>query len=363
MSNPRIISQAKLAEALGLSRATISYALSDSSRVALETRERVRRASAKLGYRPNIQARQLRRSRSNLVGVACGPITDSYQAQLIDALERELWSRGLLMLTRSIMLGSPEEAWERTLEFVDNRACGIIFQCYSDLHARLAETYPRMFALVNIGTPNPNLPSISCDFDAAGRAVAQHLLSLGRKRWATNVTKSRFDSGQHLKTRAFVQAAMDAGLPAPVEVLLEGDYFESHLGEYGQIVAQSIMQRHPDVDAIYFSCDDIAQSGMAWLQREGYRVPEDVAVVGFNDAPYAASGVVPLTTIRQPAQLFARLAVEMLIEQMENDNQLSLPGREIECELVIRKSTDPAYRPPQPQAPPGSLRFLNQQTI
>lgn len=361
MPRPRTVSQVQIARSLGVSQATVSYALNNSSRVTERTRRRVRRMCQRLNYRPNAQARTLRTANSRLVGVACGSPTDSFEATLIDALERELTRHGYQMLLHTMMC-SARECWDRALEFVDHRACGIIFQTpLTDLHQQMAKSFGRMFGMVTIGATLPGagagVASVGCDYDKAGRRVAEHLLAMGRRRWATNITPLQLSTGNRIKTRSFMRAAREAGLATPIEVALEGDYYQSHLHEAGRVLAEAVIAKHPDTDAFFFSCDDLAVGAIAWLLGSGRRVPEDVAVVGFNDAPVARIAPVPLSTVRQPVDEYARLAVGMLVEQVENRQKFVPRSRRLDCELIVRRSSDPGLTTASEPGPPAKVHF------
>jgi len=122
------------------------------------------------------------------------------------------------------------------------------------------------------------------------------------------------------------------------------------------LVTKALFERHPQVDGVFYPCDDVAVGGINWLREAGIRVPEDVAVVGFNDAPRARFCPVPLTTIRQPVEALARGAVEMVASQLADGSGFVCEPRVLDGELVIRRSTNPDWRdePGSKTAPAGA---------
>lgn len=349
------VSQVHIARALGISQAAVSYALNHPDRVHPETRQRVERMCRQLNYTPNAHARTLRTARSRLVGVAMGTITDPYQAHLVHALESQLHEHGLQMLFHSVS-GEPAEVWHRMREFIDHRVCGIIFQSHDPkLYAQFRRDYGGLFAAVSIGATMPGSYSVGCDYHKAAKRVAEHLIGLGRRKLATNVFRSEVEHDS-AKIRSFTQATLAAGLPAPVQVSLQSAYYEHHLQVYGRVVAQAVLEKHPDVDGFFFSCDDIAVGAVSWMREAGIRVPEDIAVVGFNDTPAAMTSPIPLTTIRQPVTEYARAGVEWLVNQI--DGEPSEPQSiAIDCPLIVRRSTDANWTVDAEQAPPPRVVF------
>lgn len=338
------LSQAAIARALGVSQATVSYVLNNSGRVNPRTRERIQRMVRQSHYRPNANARSLRAAHSQLVGVTCGSPTDSYEARLLDALGTELDRQGYQMMFHGCR-GTVGQMWDQAVKFVDHRVCGIIFQTpHPQLYAQMRDAFPNV-PMVAIGGTRSDAVAVGCDYAKAGERIGKHLIAQGRRRIGLNLTPNEWDSGLRYRSTRLKQVLKEAGLPDPVEIVIEGEHYQTHLAEYGRVAAEALLREHPDLDAMVFTCDDIAVGAIAWLTQNGKRVPEDVAVVGFNDVALAQTGLVPLTTIHQPVEEYARLAVEMLLKQLDKPGALKPTARLVDCPLIVRQSSDPGWRP------------------
>jgi len=333
------VSQREIAKRLGIARSTVSYALRNSPHASPDVRRKVHELCRELNYRPNAHARSLRMARSDLVGVATGLLSNPFHARFVQLLIDELSKSGYGLMVRTFG-GSQDEMRDRVLEFLDRRACGVILQgihpnLYDELRVTLGEVVP----LVMNGPTRPGVPSVGCNYDQAGQTVAEHLISLGHRRLAAFVNALEVQAGVRAKVSGFYRTIREAGLPAPTEILVPAYSETLNRADLGVLLAQELEQQCADADAVFCANDEEAIALVCRLTDQGVRVPEDLAVVGFDDIPEAQTLHIPITTIRQPVEEYARQAVRMLLAQLDPDRPFTPEAIAINCELMVRSST------------------------
>lgn len=186
------------------------------------------------------------------------------------------------------------------------------------------------FVLVGRHPSKPEVNYVDSDNENGAWAAVAHLLRLGRQRVATITGPSNMVAGADRRA-GFVRALRERGLALDPDLLAEGDFTEAG----GYLAMQRLLPHKPD--ALFAASDMMAQGALRALREAGRRVPEDVAVVGFDDIPTAARLEPPLTTVRQPIQRLGTTAVELLIELIDQPG--SAPRRVLlATEFVIRKS-------------------------
>jgi LacI family transcriptional regulator len=178
--------------------------------------------------------------------------------------------------------------------------------------------------------PALNINSLDVDNVEGARLATAHLLEHGRKLVATIMGPQNMFPG-HDRNHGYCLALQEKGMLKDAALTAEGDFTEAG----GYVAMQKLLPCHPD--AVFAASDTMASGALRAIREAGLRVPEDIAVVGYDDMPIAAQMVPPLTTIRQPIQRMGALAVETLIEIIHN------PGGEprhivLQPELIIRES-------------------------
>ncbi|MFE0464205.1 LacI family DNA-binding transcriptional regulator, partial [Kitasatospora sp. NPDC058965] len=323
----------------GVSVKTVSNVVNDYPHVRPGTRERVRRAIDELGYRPNATARRLRTGRSGIIALAVPELGNPYFADLATAVIDAAAQHGHTVLL-------DHTAGERAKEdlvargFRSHLIDGLILspiQLENEDLLRRAGGPP----LVLLGEREYQAPydHIAIDNVAAARLAVRHLIGLGRRRIAfLGARKESLRQPAHLRLRGWREELLSAGAAAHDELVVATDGYDRRDG--ASAMARLLDLPEPP-DAVFAYNDLVALGALRLLAERGLRVPEDVAVVGFDDIEDARYGGVSLTTVAPDKAAIARLAVDCLITRIEAGSGTAvfprriLPGHT----LVVREST------------------------
>jgi LacI family transcriptional regulator len=220
---------------------------------------------------------------------------------------------------------------------------GIIVASAVDDDRLVARLTKDDFPFVLIGLPtNDEGVSVDVDNTHAARVAVEHLISLGYQRIAT-ITGKRNMSASRRRLEGYYNALHASGRDIDPDLIVDGNFLESS----GYASMTTLLQRN--VDAVFCANDSMAAGAVRAIYKHGLRVPDDVAVVGFDDLPLAIMVEPPLTTVRQPVQQLGGMAAEALINLLEG--KLSTPYRAVlPTELVIR-GTCGALRQPTSSSP------------
>jgi len=336
----RPVTLAEVAKLAAVSTATASRALRDDPRISDTTRDLVREAAAQLGYVPNLTARALRRRKTDVIGLLVPTVTDPMHGQTVTGVQQEVADTGFTVLFAA-SAGDPDQEAEAIRLFAQHRAAGMILvasvlrpQEARDVAGsdRLVFVLPDHVSLAGY-QQDPAEGTIRADDPAGVTAEVQHLIDQGVRRLA-------FMSGRLLASHVTRRT------------VAEGAVAESHLRDPLTIypplgsaftVPRSLLSRierdRPDGLICY---DDFTALRMIHALKEaGIRVPDDVAVCGFDDVPFARMASPSLTTVAQPTERMGRLAVRMLLECLDTG---TMPPSIVEpVSFVPREST---RRPP-----------------
>ncbi|WP_432514500.1 LacI family DNA-binding transcriptional regulator [Kineococcus sp. SYSU DK001] len=323
----RIVDVAALA---GVSPGTASKALNGTGQLRAETRERVRRAAEQLGFTPDPLGRGLSSGRSYTVGLITTDSFGRFSIPVMLGAENALGAGEMsVLLCDSRDDPLREQHYLRTLQARRVDAI-IVTGRRTDPRPPLAASVPVVYAF----TPSQDPRDTSLTVDQAGgaAAAATHLLDLGRRRIA-HVTGPEDHHAAQVRRTAVETTAGDA-LVGPA---LHGDWSE----RWGRLAADLLLRRHPDLDGITCGSDQIARGVCDGLRDAGRRVPEDVAVVGFDDWDVIAlASRPPLTTVNLGLEALGRRAGELLLDAVAGSpspGTTTMPTR-----LVVRQSTVPA---------------------
>lgn len=325
-----------VAKACGLSRATVSRVLNGESRVRPQTIEKVNEAIRALGYHPNLHAKALSGGGTDTVGLMLPEVWRSYHAMLIEGVEEVASREGFHVLVRT--KGCLEGA-ERLYD--EGRVEGFIFRNmdraeeHGKLFSRLAR---RGVPFLLIGNPLGDYPAIAIDNVGGGRMVARHFIEHGfRKVVYLSGPADHVDSAD----RYFgFRIGIEEGGGNPAEILrVAGDYTTRSGFE---AMAGILPGLRPD--AVFAANDRMALGVLLYLKKQGLRVPEDIAVVGFDDAFFAEYLTPPLTTVRPPIHEMGTTAMKTLGSIIREPG--SKTGRIIlPTTLVVRASCGCAFAP------------------
>lgn len=326
-----------VAERAGVSTATVSNALNRPHLLSRSTLQRVQNAISATGYVGDDTAKQLRVGTSRSIGVLVPDTGNPFYAELIRSIDTAAARQGLYVL-----LSNSNDNAEREAEYVQfmqaQRARGLIFAPSSSVLPEAIRTGSREMAVVILGESRTDLahPSVSGDDTRGGALAAAHLIARGRRRIA--FAAGPFSVPQLANRLAGARSAVRDADGVQLDVIETKGYTTAD----GVEAAQHILQLPPDrrPDAIQAGNDMIALGILQRLLRDGGpKVPDDIAIIGYDDSPLAASVAVPLTSIRHPAPLMGRTAVDLLLDEFAQSPGAG--GRHLVFlpELIEREST------------------------
>lgn len=333
---------ADIAAHIGVSRQLVSLVLRDAPGASAETRRRVREAAKELGFNPHVAARSLRRARSKDLGVIFAP-AHSTEPEIVDAIYPAAAKRGYdVILSAQTTTHGADQAAD---ELLGHRCAALIVIGASLDHAGLRSIAERsLVPVVDVGHGRRNnfYDIVRSSGDKGIEQLVGHLAGLGH-RGITYVDPSAMPPGA-LRRRGYERAMKSLGLPADI-ISMPGDYTAgNYFEEAGATAAHTLLRRRKLPTAVVAPNDDTAVGLLHTLVRNGVRVPDDVSVAGFDDAPIARSTSVDLTTVRQDPELMGVCAVDAAVRRVE---QRDVGPREtvVETSLVIRSSTAAPRKP------------------
>ena len=353
-SPPTIMDVAVLA---GVSVSTVSKALNGGGQLRAETRSRVFQAARQLGFEPNAQAKSLVRGRTYTVGLLTSDSFGRFSIPLMQGIEDALGA-GQLSVFLCDARGDAIREHHYLRSLLSRRVDGII------VTGRRTDTRPPLSAdplpvpVVYAFTKSaaPADLSLVPDDVQGGRLASEHLLAAGRRRLAHISGPTRFEAVRE-RIAGMRAALADAGHPIPPERVLPGVWSEA----WGREAATQLVAQHREVDGVFCGSDQIARGASDALRELGVRVPDDVALVGYDNWDViAAASRPPLTTIDMDLEGLGRAAAERLLAMIGGERGSGVVRRP--CQLVIRESTgvsalrDWSATEARPAATSGSTR-------
>ncbi|MGW0519975.1 LacI family DNA-binding transcriptional regulator [Crossiella sp. NPDC003009] len=323
----------EVAQRAGVSTGTVSRVLNNAQHVSQRARQAVERAVEELGYVPNTAARSLAARRRGAVVLAISSedpalFANLFFAEVITGVNAVIEETDLQLL---LVLAASQRGQDRFGRVLASRAAdGVLLLALRERDPLTKLAADSGLPVVFGGRPLGHTPRFYVDADNRGgaRLAAEHLISLGRTRIAT-ITAGTDQQAAQARHLGFREALALAGLPA--DRLAHGDFTEAG----GATAMAALLTEHPDLDAVFVASDDMAAGALTVLREHGRRVPEDVAVVGFNDIVTAQHTQPALTTVRQPIEALGREMTRMLIRLMNGEEPTSLI---LPTELVRRAS-------------------------
>jgi LacI family repressor for deo operon, udp, cdd, tsx, nupC, and nupG len=336
-SRPTKASIRQVARQAGVSIATVSRALATPDKVSTDTRLKVLAEVQRTGYRPNLLARNFRSKRAYSIVVLVPNIANPFFAEVIRGIEQVAQQRGY-----AVLLGDTEGHEDRENYYVGlvetHQADGLI-----QLRARIppgamsSDRKSVTIPLVNACECVKDVPApiVKVDNVGAARAMTSHLIALGHRRIGVILGP---DSSPLTRDRLRGhRAALQGAKIAFDETLIAHGDFTVHSG--GE-AAQALMQQKQTTTAIFSFNDEMAFGAIQWLRSNGFSVPADVSVAGFDNIEFAAYCDPPLTTIAQPAREIGRTAMHELYELL-NGHKPEARQRVLNTQLIVRQSCAP----------------------
>src|SRR6266545_138636 len=326
-----------VAELAGVSRATVSRVVNGSSRVSPAAHAAVTAAISTLGYVPNRAARSLVTRRTDTLVLIVHERPDTVFADPFFASVLRGVNAGLTATDLQLVLIQACGDWqrERALRYVSNVPVDgvLLISLHGDDPMPTAIIAARI-PLVMMGRPLTGRRTDYVDADNAGggQEAVRHLWAAGRRCLATVAGPPDMSVGVD-RLRGYANATRMAGISGATDRVVYGDFTET--SGYGAM--RQLLEATPDIDGVFIASDLMAVGALRALREARRRVPEDVAVVGFDDAPVAAYADPPLTTVRQPVEQLGQEMVRLLLHRISDPRgeprAIILP-----TELVVRSS-------------------------
>ena len=328
------ITIADVAARAGVSKTTVSRVLNGKGELDEATAARVRQVIDELGYVPSARAVGLARGRTRIVGMLVPSLTWPWMGEVlqgvVDVVETEGY--GLLLFT----CNRGDESMRQFASQVSAKSFdGLLviepegtLDYIAGLHARGLPV-----VMIDDRANRPLFPSVATTNRSGGHAAGEHLLEIGRRRPLVVTGLNRFGCTQE-RLDGFAEAYANAGLELDPTLVVEGDF----TFDCGQVAVKRTIEAGIHFDAVFAHNDLSAAGAMQAVREAGRRVPEDVAVVGFDDLPLAATTEPPLTSVRQPLRQMGETAARLLLAHFDGAALPQSPTV-IPTTLAIRGST------------------------
>ena len=326
-----------VAEMAGVSIKTVSRVVNKEPNVREKTREKVLAAVDKLGYRPNAAARGLSSKRSYVIGLIYeNPDEFSYTKDVLNGVLKVCEEHGYTLLLRPLTL-STGQLIEQVKQFLtEANVSGVVLpppigdqidvlDILEDRHIPYVTITPR--------EPRAGVVSIDCDDQSATQQLTRFLINQGHMRIGF-ITGHPDHVASAKRLAGYESALAEAQIPVDPQLIEQG-YFDF---KSGRDATAQLMRLDQPPSAIVASNDNMAAGVMFEMKERGLAVPDDLAVVGFDDTPVASQIWPPLTTVRQPIEAMARTATEHLIAALAQSSAPPAPET-FDCEVVIRGTT------------------------
>jgi DNA-binding LacI/PurR family transcriptional regulator len=321
-----------IAEQLGLTPGTVSAALNNSAAarsIPEHTKQRILEAARALNYRPNFFARTLRLQRTFTIGVIASEIGDAYGSQVINGIEQYLQQRNYFFLT-VVHRHDPKLMASYSQLLLSRGVEGFITV---DTSVTEAPSIPTVAVAGH--KPVAGVTNIILDHKKAVRLALEHLKELGHERIAF-LKGQPFSSDSASRWSAICEIAEELGILSRPELTVQIEGTDSS-PTIGYPFGKELLARGSFT--ALFAYNDISAIGSIWAFREaGFRVPEDISVVGFDDIPGTAFANPALTTVRQPLIRMGQIAAQTVVDQIEGRGEY-VTEIAIEPEFVVRAST------------------------
>jgi DNA-binding LacI/PurR family transcriptional regulator len=335
MGNGKVVTIRDVAERAGVAVSTASRALGAGS-ASPSTRQKVRRAASELHFSPNLAARRLSSGRSGVVALAVPEPTpfifgDAFISGMISRLSLSFAERGLLPL---LALTNPDDSdgFERLLDRVGADGMVVLSYHLSNTVAEAIRRYQKPQVFIGRPPQDTAVPYVDVNNHAGGYLAGKRLLEIGRTRIVVIAGPEDMTAPVD-RTEGMVEALGEAGLQ-PLAVV-QGPFST----EFGAKAMKRLLDDFPHLDAVFAESDEIAagaMQAMASYERQ-IRVPEDVAIIGFDDFRLAGALSPKLTSLAQPLDAMADGAVRML-EECLRDGECRQQSEIFEVQLKIRDS-------------------------
>ena len=323
-----------IAKASGVSRSTVSRVINGDKKVKPETRAKVTEIIGQYNFQPNLAARGLAAGRTNVLGLVIPEVvakifSDPYFPLLIQGV-----STACNELQYTVMLWLAEPEYERRMmnQILHNGLVDGVIVSSMLMDDPIVQSLNRSkMPFILVGRhPTLDVNYLDVDNCQAGVEATTHLIRMGRKRVATITGPQNMIAGYD-RYQGYLDALRQRNVAFCPELVVEGDFSEMS----GYTCMKSLL--HHAVDAVFVASDAMAYGAMRAIHEANLRIPEDIAVIGFDDLPRSASTIPALTSVRQPVHRMGSIVAKTLVDIIHHPNNRPIHVV-LPTELVIRES-------------------------
>ncbi|GGO82796.1 transcriptional regulator [Marinobacterium nitratireducens] len=323
-----------VASMAGVSSMTVSRALNDPERVSEQVRSRVREAVEALGYIPNRAARSLAGQRSYSIAVVIPSVSNAVFSNVIKGIYDVCSARGYEILMGNTYYSVQQES-SLIAKFLTHHPDGLIvtgLNMADSARALLQGAGIPVVQLMEVGEAEPIDLNVGISHRDAGAAMARYMLDRGYRR--IGVLGAQMDYRAQRRIQGFVNVLADAGRYDEARIVTTSEPSTVHLG--GQLLGD-LLSAAPDTDAVFCINDDLAYGVIYECQRRHIRIPQQLAVAGFNDLEASACINPSLTSVSTPLYEMGRVAAQMLMRRLDGET-IEQPVVDLGFELRARES-------------------------
>lgn len=322
----------------GVSLGTVSNVLNNRDMVKPATAEKVQRAIDQLGFVRNDAARQLKAGKSKTLGLVVFDAGNPFFAELARGAEDEAARNSY-----SVLLGNSDNKFEREKAYLqlfdEQRVAGVLISPIQDVYEQIRELrgHGTQTVVVDRKADAARCCSVSVDDFAGGKIAVEHLIAIGRRKICFVGGSSQIQ--QVADRLAGAMAAISTSSGAVQLSVLESENMTALAGrEVGERIAKMLPAERPDA---IFAANDLVAMGIvqAFMLNNEISIPTDIALIGYDDIDFAEAAVVPLSSIRQPARLIGSTAIELLLDEVQDQDVHKHKQITFQPELVVRAST------------------------
>lgn len=324
-----------VAQLSGISKSTVSRVINNKGYVSEEKKALVLKTMEELEYHPNLSARRLRGQLTTTIGVIVPKITNPFFSYLVDAMEKAAYERGY-----QVLIFQSNEDPEKELSFLNllktKQVDGVIMTAIENSWTAVKSFLKHgPIVLCNVNIDQSAAPMVRLNQYEGTYQGIKHLIEKGHTKIAY-CTGGFFEKDGKGKDRnqGYQKALKEAG----ISINPNWVFVNQHSIEDGKQVLRQILKMEDKPTAVFTGSDEIAGGMIAEAGVQGVRVPEDIAIIGFDDQPLAQLVSPKLTTIKQPVDQLGGKAMEIIIEKL-NDADSPIEHYELPIELIIRQST------------------------
>lgn len=336
------ISLAEIAASLGVSKTLVSLVINnkgDEYGISPETQQRVKEKIKELNYQPNVLARGFRMGRTNTIGLIVSDISNRFYSRIARSIEDAAWEKGY-----SVVICSTDEKVDKEKEQIkllrDRKVDGLIIsssQDNSEFFNKLSESgLPHV--LIDRTFPNMKSLNVSVDNFGGARMAARHLLTQGITKIGLIAISPEHISTINDRIKGFESALTDAGLTIPPDWLIRAPFEEIESAIKDRL--QKFYQDGNFPEAIFTLNNNLTSTCLMHLRKLNVKIPEQVALIGFDDVQYFGFTQPSVSAIAQPIEKISEKAFDLLLKQIEKKD-IALHERSVflPVDIIIRESS------------------------